>query len=164
MRDMLAALSEMKDLNKIAMLRSVISIAMTRVGECAEFIISYAQHGFWGEFVHCPTIDTSHGFDLGRLVRQSLSSYTADTIQRFQQAFSELEQKFTDAVSIQTLKMVSESHQAIEVLRKDLRSIEGTFVAQVDRGEHPFSTSDITPCLRIYRLTRQVTSIEESSV
>ena len=159
MRDMLASLTEVKDLNKIDMLRSVISIAMTRVGECAEFINSYAQHGFWGEFVHRPRIDTSHGIDLGRLARQSLSRYTADTIQRFQQAFSELKQKFTDAVSIQTLKMVSESYQVIEVLRKDLRSIEGTFVAQVDRGKHSFSTGDTTASSRVHRLARQVTSI-----
>jgi hypothetical protein len=138
MRDMLASLSEVQDLKKIEMLRSVISIAMTRVGQCAEFIISYAQHGFWGELVHYLPIGTSHRIDLGRLARQSLSSYTADTIQRFQQAFSELKQKFTDAVSIQTLKMVSESHQVIEVLRKDLRNIEGIFVAQVDRGKHFF--------------------------
>jgi hypothetical protein len=60
MRDMLASLSEVKDLNKIEMLRSVISIAMTRVGECAEFINSYAQHGFWGELVRCLPIDMSH--------------------------------------------------------------------------------------------------------
>jgi hypothetical protein len=60
MRDMLASLSEVKDLNKIEMLRSVISIAMTRVGECAEFIISYAKHGFWGELSRCLLIDRSH--------------------------------------------------------------------------------------------------------
>src|ERR1700730_322650 len=135
MRDMLASLSEVKDLKKIEILRSIISIAMTRVGECAEFINSYAQHGFWGEFVHCPRIDTSHGIDLGRLARQSLSRYTADTIQRFQQAFSELKQKFTDAVSIQTLKMLSENHQVVEALGKDLRNIEGAVVAQVDRSK-----------------------------
>jgi len=49
MREMLASLSEVKDLNKIEMFRSVISVAMTRVRECAEFIVSYAKHGFWGE-------------------------------------------------------------------------------------------------------------------
>jgi hypothetical protein len=59
MRDMLASLSEVKDLNKIEMLRSVINIAMTRVGESAEFIISYAEHGFWGELVRCLPIDVS---------------------------------------------------------------------------------------------------------
>jgi hypothetical protein len=53
MRDMLASLSEVKDLAKIEMLRSVIKIAVTRVDECAKFIESYAQHGFWGEFAHC---------------------------------------------------------------------------------------------------------------
>jgi hypothetical protein len=159
MRDMLASLFAVKDLNKIEMLRSLIGIAMTRVGECAEFINSYAEHGFWGEPIHCLPIDTSHRSDLGRLVRQSLSSYTVDTIQRFQQAFSELKQKFTTAVSIQTLKMVSESHQVIEVLRKDLRSIEGTFVAHVDRGKHSFTTNNVTASSRMYRLTRQVTSI-----
>jgi hypothetical protein len=53
MRDMLASLSEVKDLGKIEMLRAVINIAVTRVDECAKFIESYAQHGFWGEFVHC---------------------------------------------------------------------------------------------------------------
>ena len=159
MRDMLASLSEVKDLDKIEMLRTVIGIAMTHVGECAEFINSYAQHGFWGEFVRSPPIGTSHRIDLGRLARQSLSSYTADTIQRFQQVFAELKQKFSIAVSIQTMKMVSETHQVVEVLRKDLRSIEGTFVAQVDRGKHSLSTSDITASSRMYRLTRQVTSI-----
>jgi len=50
MRDMLASLSEVKDLRKIDMLQSVIKIALTRVDECAKFIESYAQHGFWGEF------------------------------------------------------------------------------------------------------------------
>jgi hypothetical protein len=37
-------------------------------------------------------------------------------------------------------------------LRKDLRNIEGTFVAQVDRGKHSLSTSDITASSRMYRL------------
>jgi len=136
MRDMLASLSEVKDLKKIEMLRSVISIAMTHVVECAKFINSYAQHGFWCKPLHRLPMDTPYRFGLGRLARQSLSSYTADTIERFQKAFSHLQQKFADAVSVQTLKMVSETHQVIDVLRKDLRSIEGAFVAQVDRGQY----------------------------
>jgi len=144
MRDMLASLSEVKDLSKIELLRSVIGIAMTRVAECAEFINSYAQHGFWGKHVHRLAMDTSYRFSLGRLTRQSLSSYTADTIERFQKAFSHLQQKFADAVSIQTLKMVSESHQVIDVLRKDLRSIQRTFVAQADRGKNYSLTCDIS--------------------
>jgi len=147
MRDMLASLSEVKDLNKIEILRSLISTAMTRVAECAEFINSYAQHGFWGNRVHCLPMDTSYQFDLGRLARQSMSSYTADTIQRFQQAFSQLQQRFIDAVSIQTLEMVSESHQVIEVLRTDLRSIQSIFVAQSDRGKNSFSTCGISASL-----------------
>jgi hypothetical protein len=53
MRDMLASLSEVKDLAKIEMLRAVIKIAVTSVDECAKFIESYAQHGFWGESAHC---------------------------------------------------------------------------------------------------------------
>jgi hypothetical protein len=48
---MLASLSEIQDLEKIKILQSVISDAMTRIRECAEFIDAYAQHGFWGEFV-----------------------------------------------------------------------------------------------------------------
>jgi hypothetical protein len=47
---MLASLAAVKDLKKIEMLQSVIKIAMTCVHECAKFIISFAQHGFWGEF------------------------------------------------------------------------------------------------------------------
>jgi hypothetical protein len=50
-RDMLASLSEIQDLEKIKILHSVISDAMTRIRECAEFIDAYAQHVFWGEFV-----------------------------------------------------------------------------------------------------------------
>jgi hypothetical protein len=53
MRDMLASLSEVKDLAKIEMLRSVINIAVTRVDVCAKFIESCALRGFWGEFAHC---------------------------------------------------------------------------------------------------------------
>jgi hypothetical protein len=37
MRDMLASLSEVKDLSNIEMLQSVIKIAVTCVDECAEF-------------------------------------------------------------------------------------------------------------------------------
>ena len=60
MREMLAHLSEVKDLNKIEMFRSVISVAMTRVRECAEFIVSYAKHVFWGELDRCLPIDMLH--------------------------------------------------------------------------------------------------------
>jgi hypothetical protein len=56
MRDMLESLSEVKDLGKIMVLRSVIKIAVTRVDECAKFIESYAQHGFWGGFAHSPAV------------------------------------------------------------------------------------------------------------
>jgi hypothetical protein len=72
MRDMLASLSEVKDLEKIELLRSVIGLAMTRVRECAEFIDAYAQHGFWSEFVHHLPIVMSHCLCPGRVVRQSL--------------------------------------------------------------------------------------------
>jgi hypothetical protein len=50
-RDMLASLSEIRDLEKIKLLHSVISDAMTRIRDCAEFISAYAQHGFWGALV-----------------------------------------------------------------------------------------------------------------
>jgi hypothetical protein len=49
MRDMLESLSEVNDLAKIELLRSVITVAMTRVDECAKFINAYAQYGFWGD-------------------------------------------------------------------------------------------------------------------
>jgi hypothetical protein len=49
---MLASLAKVKQLEKIKLLQSVISIAMMRVDECAKFIIVYLQHGFWGEFTH----------------------------------------------------------------------------------------------------------------
>jgi hypothetical protein len=50
MRDMLASLSEIQELEKkIKLLDSAIDLAMTRIDECAEFIIVYARHGFWGE-------------------------------------------------------------------------------------------------------------------
>ena len=56
MRDMLASLSEIKELEKIEILQSVINDAMTRIYDCAEFIQAYAQHGFWGEFVRRMTV------------------------------------------------------------------------------------------------------------
>jgi len=49
MRDMLGSLAEVKQLEKIQLLESVINAVMTRVAECAKFIIGYSQHGFWGE-------------------------------------------------------------------------------------------------------------------
>jgi hypothetical protein len=56
MRDMRESLSEVKDLGKVKMLRPVIEIAVTRVDECANFIESYAQHGFRGECSHSPAV------------------------------------------------------------------------------------------------------------
>ena len=52
MRDMLASLSEVNDLAKIELLRSVVALAMTRVNECANFINAYARHGFWGHSIY----------------------------------------------------------------------------------------------------------------
>src|SRR4030081_1398647 len=75
--------------------------------------------------------NTSTDIASGRLVRQSLSSRTAETIQRFQQTFSELKEKFMSAVSIQTLKVVFENHQ---VLRDDLTNIRGALDAWADQG------------------------------
>jgi hypothetical protein len=74
----------------------------------------------------------SHQIGLGRLVRQSLSSYTVDTIQRFQNDFGQLKEKFNNAVSIQTLKTVVDSHQLVGILKDDLRDIKVTLVAQAD--------------------------------
>ena len=51
MRDMLASLSAIQELEKIKLLQSAFDLAMTRIDECAEFIKVYAQHGFWGELV-----------------------------------------------------------------------------------------------------------------
>ena len=50
MRDMLRSLSEVDHRGKIALPLSAISLAMTRVRECTDFISTYIQHGFWGEF------------------------------------------------------------------------------------------------------------------
>ena len=49
MRDMVASLAAAKDLQKIEFLQSVVKLAITQVGECANFIIAYSKHGFWGE-------------------------------------------------------------------------------------------------------------------
>jgi hypothetical protein len=136
MRDMLASLSEVKDLRKIEMLRSVIKIALRHVDECAKFIESYAQHIFWGEFARCLAVTCLIDIDVGRFVRQSLSSHTANTIQWFQNAFAELKQKVNDAVSIQTLRMVAETHRAFEVMNKTLSDLGDGLVAQADRGRH----------------------------
>jgi hypothetical protein len=43
-----------------------------------------------------------------------------------------LKEKFNNAVSIQTLKTVVESHQLVGVLKDDLRDIKVTLVAQAD--------------------------------
>jgi sulfopyruvate decarboxylase TPP-binding subunit len=51
MRDMLASLSEIQELEKIKLLQTAIDGATSRMNECAEFVIVYARHGFWGEFV-----------------------------------------------------------------------------------------------------------------
>ena len=49
---------------------------MTRIYDCVEFIQVYAQHGFWGGFVRRVTVGVAQSC-LGRLIRQSLSSYTS---------------------------------------------------------------------------------------
>src|SRR5438477_9306785 len=74
-------------------------------------------------------------FGLGRFVRQSLSSNTAEIIQRFQQVFSELTMKFNNSVSIQILKTVVEGHRAVGALKDDLRDIKVSLVAQADNGK-----------------------------
>jgi hypothetical protein len=51
MRDMLASLSEIQDLEKIKLLQSAIDLAVTLIDDCAKFIKAYARHGFWGAFV-----------------------------------------------------------------------------------------------------------------
>jgi hypothetical protein len=48
MRDMLRSLSEVDHREKIELPLSAISLAMTRVRECTDFISTYIQHGFWG--------------------------------------------------------------------------------------------------------------------
>src|SRR3954453_16552290 len=68
-------------------------------------------------------------FALGRVLRQSLSSQTADTINSFQQGFGELKGQFNSAVSIQTLKVV-------EVLKSDLRNIGDSLFALADESKH----------------------------
>jgi hypothetical protein len=77
-------------------------------------------------------------FCLGQIVRQSLSSRTVDTILRFQQGFVDLKEKFNSAVDIQTLKVVVESHEAVKVLKVDLRNIGDILVAQADKGRYTF--------------------------
>ena len=144
MRDMLASLSEIKDLEKIKILQSVITDAMTRIHDCAEFIQAYAQHGFWGE--SSSSCDCRRGLGgLGRLVRQSLSSYTADTIQMFRGDFSQLEAKFNNSVAIQTLITTVESHQLVGVLKDDIKAI---LVAQSDRAAQGKGSrfGSICPC------------------
>jgi hypothetical protein len=148
-----------KDLAKIKMLRSVINIAVTRVDECAKFIESYAQRGFWGEFAHCLAVTYLIEIDVGRLVRQSLSSHTADAIQRFQYAFAELKQKFNEAVSLQTLRMVAETHQGFEVMNKTLSDLGDILVAQTDRGKHFYDVRKHGGLTSMRRAARQSTSI-----
>ena len=51
MRDMLASLSEIQELEKIKLLQNAVDVATSRMDECAEFVKVYARHGFWGGFV-----------------------------------------------------------------------------------------------------------------
>ena len=68
------------------------------------------------------------GTEIGRLIRQSLTSHTADTIQRFLEAFSQLKENFKTAVAVQTLSIV-------DVLKVNLRSIEATISDKADKGK-----------------------------
>jgi len=70
----------------------------------------------------------------GRVVRQSLSSRTADAIQKFQTSFSDLEQKFESAVSIQTLTTTVEIREDFRIVKKDLKSMGDVIVAQAEQG------------------------------
>jgi hypothetical protein len=72
------------------------------------------------------------GADLGRLIRQSLTSRTADTIQRFQEDFARLKKKFNTAVAIQTLNVAV---GIVGLLRKqNLGSIEAAITDKADEG------------------------------
>jgi hypothetical protein len=156
MRDMLESLSEVKDLGKIEMLRSVIKIAVTRVDECAKFIDSYAQHGFWGEFAHSPAVTCLIERGVGRLPRQSLSSHTADTIQRFQNAFAKPKQIFNDAVSVQTPKIVAATHPAFEDV---MQTFNDAGHSLVDIGKPFHDVRRHGGLTSIPRVPRQPTSI-----
>ena len=83
MRDMLASLSEIDDLEKIKMLHSIIVDAMDCIRKCAEFIEAYVQHGFWGESALRSSIETSDRFEIGRFGRELLSSNVTGKIERF---------------------------------------------------------------------------------
>ena len=71
------------------------------------------------------------GTEIGRLIRQSLTSHTADTIQRFQEGFTQLKEKFNSAVAVQTLKATVE---IVDLLKTNLGSIETAITDKADEG------------------------------
>src|SRR5262245_23994240 len=72
------------------------------------------------------------GTDIGRLIRQSLTSHTADTIQRFQEGFAQLKEKFNTAVTVQTLKVTVE---IVDILKDNLRSVKTAISDKADKGK-----------------------------
>ena len=72
------------------------------------------------------------GTEIGRLIRQSLTSHTADTMRRFREGFAQLNEKFNTAVTVQTLKVTVE---IVDILKGNLRSMETTISDKADKGK-----------------------------
>ena len=81
------------------------------------------------------------GTEIGRLICQSLTSHTADTIHRFQQGFASLKEKFNTAVAVQTLKATVE---IADLLKDNLESIETTITDKADEGKLSRFRSDVS--------------------
>ena len=76
----------------------------------------------------CISVQFSYCTSLGRLIRQSLSSHTANVIKNFQKVFGDLQDAFHRGVSIQNLV-------AVDILRKDLGEIKETISENANNGE-----------------------------
>jgi hypothetical protein len=94
----------------------------------------YLQHGFWGEFTHHYCFHLLTHYLRGWVVRQSLSSHTADIIQNFQTSFGDLAQTFKSAVSIQALTTTVEIWDDFRIVKRDLKSMGDVIVTQAEKG------------------------------
>ena len=71
----------------------------------------------------------------GRVVRQSLSSQTADTIEKFKKGFSDLQDAFKRGIKLQHVI-------SIDIMKTDLRDIKETFSEFADDGRFHLSLCD----------------------